>query len=133
MMARVVVDSAKFVGIVTCGVCYRDSIACRNRGTRLSSLLIVSVIGQSARACHIGSSFGVASFVAATDVLSCRMRSRFASLSFVTQAFPALRISSCSSHTADLAWLLVVTCCTSGVIVSTTGSLSFYLCGYCGT
>ena len=42
-------------GMVLCGAFNRASIACRNRGTKFKSFLIVSVMGQSARASQIGS------------------------------------------------------------------------------
>ena len=42
--------SVNRVGIVLCGACNRASIACQNRSTKFKSLLIVSVMGQSARA-----------------------------------------------------------------------------------
>ena len=47
--------SVNRAGMVMCGVCSHASIACRNRVTKLKSLLIVSVIGQSGRASQIGS------------------------------------------------------------------------------
>ena len=94
MMVGIAVDSTKFAGIITWGVYNHVSIACRKLGTRLSSLLIVSVIGQSAKTCHIRSASCTTSYVAIVGVFSCRMRSTFASLNFVTQAFVALCISS---------------------------------------
>ena len=41
--------SVKRAGMVWCGICSCASIVYRNRGTKFKSLLIVSVIGQSAR------------------------------------------------------------------------------------
>ena len=41
----ILVGSVKWVGIALWGVYGRDSMACWNRGTRFTSLLMLSVIG----------------------------------------------------------------------------------------
>ena len=70
IIAGPLVGSVKCTRMVVCGVCNRDSMACRKRNTRLRSLLMVSVIRQSASASHIGSiSYGMSSMTA-TGVLS---------------------------------------------------------------
>ena len=68
--------SMKRVGMVLCGVCSRASIACRNRGTKFKSLLIVSVIGHFARAAQIGSASTTLQASVVPDTDSCRISRR---------------------------------------------------------
>ena len=78
--------SVNRVGIVLCGACNRASIACRNQGTKFKSLLIVSVMGQSARASQIGSVSTVLLISGVSEVDSCRILSMFVALAFVTHS-----------------------------------------------
>ena len=78
--------SVNRVGMVLCGACNRASIACRNRGTKFKSLLIVSVMGQSARASQIRSTSTVFLISGVSEVDSCRILSMFVALAFVTHS-----------------------------------------------
>ena len=73
---------------INCGFYLLDSMACRNCGTRLRSLLMVSIIEQSVSACQIGSISGGVSSSIVVGVLSLRIHSTFASLAFVTIPWP---------------------------------------------
>ena len=73
-------------GMVLCGVCNRASIACRNRGTKFKSLLIVSVIGQFVRASQIGSASAVLPASDVPDTDSCHICSMLVALAFVSHS-----------------------------------------------
>ena len=73
-------------GMVLCSACNRASIACWNRGTKFESLLIVSVIGQSARASKIGSASVVLPTSGMPEADSCRIHSMLVALDFVTHS-----------------------------------------------
>ena len=108
-----VVDFVKFARIITefiFHIC--ASNVCRNLGIQLNILSIIIVIWPLARACHIGSSFVIASSVHDVDVLVVlrwRIRSTFASLAFSTHAFEAFRMPSWTPQSDAFAWLRVVT------------------------
>ena len=72
--------------MLLCGVYSRVSIPCRNQRTKFKSLLIVSVIGQSARASQIRSTCTMLLASGVPDTDSCRIRSMLAVLAFVTHS-----------------------------------------------
>ena len=78
--------SVNRAGMVLCGACNCASIAYRNRGTKFKSFLIVSVMGQSARASQIGSASAVLPVSGVPEVDSYRIRSMLTALAFVTHS-----------------------------------------------
>ena len=135
----VVYDCGSVVGFRGGGgmtFCSLDSMACRIRGTRFGSLLMVSVIGQSASACQIGSMLDGVTALVVADATSWGICSTFAALALVTHSWAAFRISSFRiSSWAVFAFLRVVTCCTSVVLTVSgeTPSMSPQAIGIKGT
>ena len=90
--------SVKRAGMVLCGVYSHFSIACHNRGTKFKSLLIVSVIGQSARASQIGYAFATIPTSVVLDVSYVGLCYPFLScFPYVVLIFPfhCLRLAPC--------------------------------------
>ena len=101
--------SVSSVGMAWSGACNLASIACRNHGTRAKSLLIVSVMGQSARASQIGSPSTAFLISGSSEVNDRRILGTLVALAFVTHYWVAFLMPSSSSHSAIFALLRVVT------------------------